>query len=189
MGHKDDGLGTMFGGVLDGGEGTDDTLVVCDFLVGVQWDVEVDLAGRCWSDTHDDALFIRGTSMGAWEGSRKREAGMCQVFLLTRMRTRLPLRSTSLTDSLLERDMMTVTWCVRFQLLMRVERGKKKETVEGMFCTFRRGFVGWHVEHEVGLADGGAALSAALMTPDARGQYCSFHVTSPLTLLTFGFIF
>lgn len=43
MGHEDDGFGAMIGGVLDGGEGADDTLVVCDVLVGVQGDVEVDL--------------------------------------------------------------------------------------------------------------------------------------------------
>lgn len=43
MGHEDDGFGAMIGGILDGGEGADDTLVVGDVLIGVQGDVEVDL--------------------------------------------------------------------------------------------------------------------------------------------------
>jgi hypothetical protein len=43
--HEDDGLGTIFEGVLDGGEGTDNSLVVGDVLVGVERDVEVDLGG------------------------------------------------------------------------------------------------------------------------------------------------
>lgn len=43
VGHEDNGLGTIFDGVLDGGEGTDDTLVVGDFLVTVEGDVKVNL--------------------------------------------------------------------------------------------------------------------------------------------------
>jgi hypothetical protein len=45
MGHQDDGLGAILEGVLDGGEGTDNSLVVGDVLVGVERDVEVDLRG------------------------------------------------------------------------------------------------------------------------------------------------
>ena len=43
MGHEDDGFGAIVNGILDGGEGSDDALVVGDLLVGVKWDVEVDL--------------------------------------------------------------------------------------------------------------------------------------------------
>lgn len=43
VGHEDDGLGAVLEGILDGGEGTDDALVVGDVLVGVERDVEVDL--------------------------------------------------------------------------------------------------------------------------------------------------
>jgi hypothetical protein len=45
VGHEDDGLGAMLEGVLDGGESTDNSLVVGDVLVGVERDVEVDLGG------------------------------------------------------------------------------------------------------------------------------------------------
>ncbi len=45
--HEDHGFGAMFGGVLDGGEGAHDALVVGDFLVAVEGDVEVDLG---WAD-------------------------------------------------------------------------------------------------------------------------------------------
>jgi len=45
MGHEDHGLGAMVDGVLDGWDGTDDTLGVGDLLVGVEGDVEVDLVG------------------------------------------------------------------------------------------------------------------------------------------------
>jgi len=45
--HEDDGLGAIVEGVLDGGEGTDNSLVVGDVLVGVERDVEVDLEGFC----------------------------------------------------------------------------------------------------------------------------------------------
>jgi hypothetical protein len=41
--HEDDGLGSVVDGILDGGESADDALVVCDVLVGVEGDVEVDL--------------------------------------------------------------------------------------------------------------------------------------------------
>lgn len=43
VGHEDDGLGSIVNGVLDGGQSTDDTLVVGDVLVGIEGDVEIDL--------------------------------------------------------------------------------------------------------------------------------------------------
>lgn len=43
VGHEDNRLGAILDGVLDGGQGTDDTLVVRDVLVGIERDVEVDL--------------------------------------------------------------------------------------------------------------------------------------------------
>lgn len=43
VGHEDDGLGAIVNGMLDGGHGTGDTLVVGDLLVGVEGNVEVDL--------------------------------------------------------------------------------------------------------------------------------------------------
>lgn len=50
VGHEDDGLGAVLEGILDGGEGTDDALVVGDVLVGVERDVEVDLGGQLGSE-------------------------------------------------------------------------------------------------------------------------------------------
>lgn len=47
MGHEDDGFGTMVAGILDGGKGADDALIVCDVLVGVERNIEVDLQGDC----------------------------------------------------------------------------------------------------------------------------------------------
>ena len=41
---------TILEGILDGGEGTDDALVVGDVLVGVERDVEVDLGGQLVSE-------------------------------------------------------------------------------------------------------------------------------------------
>lgn len=43
VGHQDDGLGAIVESVLDGGNGTDNALVVGDLLVLVEGDVEVDL--------------------------------------------------------------------------------------------------------------------------------------------------
>ena len=49
-GHEDDRLGTVVKGILDGGQGTDNALVVGDVLVLVEGDVEVDLGRRsAWS--------------------------------------------------------------------------------------------------------------------------------------------
>lgn len=45
MRHQDDSLGAIVEGILDGGQGTDDALVVGDLLVGVERDIEVDLGG------------------------------------------------------------------------------------------------------------------------------------------------
>lgn len=55
MGHQDDGLGPAGNGMLDGGQGADDTLVVGDVLVVVEGNVEVDLedadtsVSQCWT--------------------------------------------------------------------------------------------------------------------------------------------
>lgn len=43
MGHEDDGFGAMVAGVFDGGKGADNALIVCDVLIGVERNVEVDL--------------------------------------------------------------------------------------------------------------------------------------------------
>lgn len=43
VGHEDDSLGAIVDGVLDGGDGTGNALVVGDVLVGVEGDVEVNL--------------------------------------------------------------------------------------------------------------------------------------------------
>lgn len=47
MAHEDDGFGTVITCMLDCGERADDALDVCDLLVGVEGDVEVDLEVRC----------------------------------------------------------------------------------------------------------------------------------------------
>jgi hypothetical protein len=41
--HENDGFGAIVAGMLDGRERADDALVVCDLLVRVEWDVEVNL--------------------------------------------------------------------------------------------------------------------------------------------------
>lgn len=41
--HEDDCFGAILACVLDCGEGADDTLVVGDFLIRVEWDIEIDL--------------------------------------------------------------------------------------------------------------------------------------------------
>jgi hypothetical protein len=43
VGHEDHGLGTVVDGILDGGDGTSNTLGVGDLLVGIERYVEVDL--------------------------------------------------------------------------------------------------------------------------------------------------
>lgn len=88
VGHENDGLCAMVDGVPDGGDGADDALGVGD-LVAVKGDVEVDL---------------RGTQVRIYAG---RGVGSRHHMLVhTRMRTRLPLRSTSSIESLLARDML-----------------------------------------------------------------------------------
>lgn len=44
VGHEDDRFGPIVNGIFDRWQSSDDTLVVCDFLVRVEGDVEVDLA-------------------------------------------------------------------------------------------------------------------------------------------------
>lgn len=43
MRHQDHGFGAGLDGMLDGGEGADDALVVSDFGIGVEGNVEIDL--------------------------------------------------------------------------------------------------------------------------------------------------
>jgi hypothetical protein len=43
VGHQDDGLSAVANGILDGGQSTDNALVVGDVLVRIERDVEVDL--------------------------------------------------------------------------------------------------------------------------------------------------
>jgi hypothetical protein len=90
VGHQDDGFGAILDSVLDGGEGAGDTLVVGNLGVGllVEGNVEVDLKSL---------LSVLCTYRVEVFGYRH-----------TRMRTRLPLRSTSVMESLLERDMIAV---------------------------------------------------------------------------------
>jgi hypothetical protein len=76
----------MINGVFDGWDSTDYTLVVCDFLVSIEWDVEVNLA------------MVNQKIL-----SREHKAE------LTRMSTRLSLRSTSWMESLLDRDILNPT--------------------------------------------------------------------------------
>ena len=44
--HEDDGFGTMVAGIFNGRKGAHNALVVCDVLVGVERDVEIDLGGN-----------------------------------------------------------------------------------------------------------------------------------------------
>lgn len=46
MAHQNDGLGAILNGILDGGESTDDTLVVGDVLFLVKRNIEVDLEAQ-----------------------------------------------------------------------------------------------------------------------------------------------
>jgi hypothetical protein len=43
VGHEDDGLGAIVDGILDRWDGADNPLRVCDVLVGIEGNVEVDL--------------------------------------------------------------------------------------------------------------------------------------------------
>ena len=43
VGHEDDGFGSMIDSILDGRQSSNDSLVVRDFLVGIQRNVKVDL--------------------------------------------------------------------------------------------------------------------------------------------------
>lgn len=83
MRHEHNGLGTVLNGILDGGEGTNNTLRVGNVLVLVERDVEVNL------------FQISGYESLALNWPE-----------LTRIKTRLPLRSTSVMGSLLERDIV-----------------------------------------------------------------------------------
>ena len=85
VGHEDNSLGAIVDGVLDGGNGTGNALVVGDVLVGVERDVEVNLG------------YVRTRLELKLHAQEKH----------TRIKTRLPLRSTSEMESLLESDIVT----------------------------------------------------------------------------------
>jgi hypothetical protein len=89
VGHEDNAFCAVVDGVFDGGDGADDALVVSDFLVGVEGDVEVDLVVMVSIYSRDDCS----------DESYLRK-------LRTLIRTRLSLRSTSVIASLLERDIL-----------------------------------------------------------------------------------
>lgn len=89
MAHEHDGFGAVVARIFDGGESADNALVVGD-LVAVEGDVEVDLESEL-SD-FEAVMYLE------WSAKR------------TRMRTRLSFRSTSAMESLLERDMLEVSW-------------------------------------------------------------------------------
>lgn len=107
VGHENDGLGAIVEGVLDGGEGTDDTLVVGDVLVTVERDVEVDLGDPV--SNYPIPLHIYGE--------------LCKH---TRIRTRLSLRSMSVMATLLLRDMMMIWYLygISTKMLKRRETGE-----------------------------------------------------------------
>ena len=75
----------MIDRVLDGRDSAENALIVCDFLLRVKWDVEVDLQGH--------VSFLLQHNLERYSE-------------LTLIRTRLSLRSTSVMASLLERDML-----------------------------------------------------------------------------------
>lgn len=91
VGHEDDSLGIVLDGVLDGGESTDDTLVVGDLLVGVKRDVEVDL------ERYVRRLMHASYEGRGWRGKDKKH---------TLIKTRLSARSTSVMANLLESDIV-----------------------------------------------------------------------------------
>jgi hypothetical protein len=81
----------MVNGIFDCWDGSSDTLVVCNFLIAIERDVEVD-------------LYIAKVSsvLILW---RMQFRGVEKQLLLTLIKTRLSLRSTSVIESLFERDM------------------------------------------------------------------------------------
>lgn len=95
MGHENNSFGAMLAGILDGGKGADDTLVIGDFLVAVQRDIEVHLdIGR----------------LAVGSGHKYKLCSTTGRWLHTRIRTRLPLRSTSVIASLSESDIFDKIW-------------------------------------------------------------------------------
>lgn len=74
MRHQDHGLGAGFDGMLDGGEGTDDALVVGDVGIGVEGDVEVDLFAmlEIASSGAGSSLDLRGRARACPSGRHQR---------------------------------------------------------------------------------------------------------------------
>jgi len=82
MRGKDDGFSTMVDGIFDGGNSTCYSLSVCDFLVAIERDVEIDLrkklAGRqedgsrrmCSYSDEDTLVFEINVGDGEFVGER-----------------------------------------------------------------------------------------------------------------------
>lgn len=125
VGHEDDRLGAIVEGVLDGRDGADDALGVGDVFVLVERDVEVDLKGLAREEKGSDHNRLENEATGCRTNLFKRQSqervSSSDIVLsspliipssswrgpeLTRMRTRLPLTSTSVMESLLDSDMV-----------------------------------------------------------------------------------
>lgn len=86
----------MFPRIFDCGESADDTLIICDFQILVERDVEVDLFDILVSLFSQQPHAQCSSIERIWDRS------------LTRMSTRLPLRSTSVIATLEDSDMLPV---------------------------------------------------------------------------------
>lgn len=90
MGHEDNSLGSVVNGIFDCWDGSGDALVVGDLLIRIEGDVEVD-------------LFV-----GAYVSASSVAACSYPGDQLTLIKTLLSLSSTSVIDSLLERDIVAI---------------------------------------------------------------------------------
>lgn len=99
MGHEDHSFGTVVDSIFDGWDRAGDTLRVGDFLVAVEWDVEIDL------DYVSTGIF--SLRLGFYTASR---------VVHTRMRTLLPFRSTSWMESLFDKDMLAIGSAVQLRI-------------------------------------------------------------------------
>jgi hypothetical protein len=88
VGHQNHGFGSMINGIFDCWDSSGNALSVCNLLIGIEGDVEIDLS-------HSWLILAFWLILGTMEG-------------LTLINTRLPLRSTSVIESLFERDMIAI---------------------------------------------------------------------------------
>jgi hypothetical protein len=91
MRHQDNSFGAVVNGIFDGWYCSRNTLVVGDVLIGVERYVEINL-------TVPENGLVGGFRLEEWLG--KFDSG------LTRIKTRLSFKSTSVIESLLERDIV-----------------------------------------------------------------------------------